>query len=155
MISGYVSGLCICCFSSLTNLLKTSVSWLHTSYRDIGYDIIFVVYTHCIKKPERQFILQPQQGVSNHWTGIWNGMMERKMECNSKRTQLQLTRVTAGAALGLFFHRKLCKFSITNCHASISKHGTSTAVLIIRCFSLKKPDSCMYEKHSLPSWDYC
>ena len=36
-------------------------------------------------------------GVSNHWTGIWNGTMEWKMEWNSERTQLQVTRVTGAA----------------------------------------------------------
>ena len=32
--------------------------------------------------------------VSNRWTGIWNGMMEWKMELNSEHTKLQLSRVT-------------------------------------------------------------
>ena len=36
-------------------------------------------------------------GISNHLTGIWNGMMEWKMEWNSERTQLQVTRVTVTA----------------------------------------------------------
>ena len=36
-------------------------------------------------------------GISNRWTGIWNGMMEWKMEGNSKRTQLYLTCVTGAA----------------------------------------------------------
>ena len=40
-------------------------------------------------------------GVSNCWTGNgmerWNGMMEWKMEWNSERTQLQVTRVTGAA----------------------------------------------------------
>ena len=33
-------------------------------------------------------------GVSNHWTGIQNGLMEWKMEWNSEHMKLQLTRVT-------------------------------------------------------------
>ena len=28
------------------------------------------------------------QGVSNRWTGIWNGTVERKMEWNGECTQL-------------------------------------------------------------------
>ena len=36
-------------------------------------------------------------GVSNRWTGIWNGTMEWKMEWNNERTKLQLTRVTGTA----------------------------------------------------------
>ena len=36
-------------------------------------------------------------GVSNCWTGMWNGTMEWKMEWNSGRTQLQVTRVTGTA----------------------------------------------------------
>ena len=35
-----------------------------------------------------------KEGVSNRWTGIWNGMMEWKMESNSEHTKLQLSRVT-------------------------------------------------------------
>ena len=34
------------------------------------------------------------KGVSNRWTGIWNGTMEWKMEWNNKLTKLQQTRVT-------------------------------------------------------------
>ena len=33
-------------------------------------------------------------GVSNYWTGIWNGTMELKMEWNSEHTQLHLIYVT-------------------------------------------------------------
>ena len=36
-------------------------------------------------------------GVSNHWTGIWNGTVEWKMEWNGEFAQLQLTRVTGAA----------------------------------------------------------
>ena len=35
-----------------------------------------------------------KEGVSNRWTGIWNGTMEWKMESNSEHTKLQLSRVT-------------------------------------------------------------
>ena len=31
---------------------------------------------------------EKSMGISNHWNGIWNGMMERKTEWNSERTQL-------------------------------------------------------------------
>ena len=30
-----------------------------------------------------------RKGVSNHWTGIWNGMMEWKMDWNGECSQLQ------------------------------------------------------------------
>ena len=33
-------------------------------------------------------------GFSNHCNGIWNGMIEWKMEWKSEPTQLQLTCVT-------------------------------------------------------------
>ena len=35
----------------------------------------------------------PFSGVSNRWTGMWNGMVEWNSEC----TQLQLTCVTGAA----------------------------------------------------------
>ena len=39
-----------------------------------------------------------QRDISlNQWTGIWNGMMEWRMERNSEHTQLQLTHVTSTA----------------------------------------------------------
>ena len=41
------------------------------------------------------------RGVSNHWTGMWNGTMEwndgMEKEWNSEHTRLQLTRVTGTA----------------------------------------------------------
>ena len=33
-------------------------------------------------------------GVSNRWTGIWNGTVKWKIEWNSECIQLELTRVT-------------------------------------------------------------
>ena len=89
------------------------------------------------------------RGVSNHWYGIWNGMMEWKMEWNSEHTQLQLTRVSgmSGAtqsrlnylysvSLGLLSHRRsfMSNYGIAYHYASLSGHGTVAGSIIIRCF---------------------
>ena len=42
-------------------------------------------------------IVYPIMDVSNHWTGIWNGTMDWKMEWNSEHTKLQLSHVTGSA----------------------------------------------------------
>ena len=45
-------------------------------------------------------------GISNHWTGIWNGAME----WNSERTQLQVTCVAVAAQswLNYLVHLQAC-----------------------------------------------
>ena len=46
-------------------------------------------------EPLLSFNTSSTPGVSNCWTGIWNGTVELKMEWNSDvATQLQLTHVT-------------------------------------------------------------
>ena len=45
----------------------------------------------------RALLTDGVRGVSNRRTGIWNRTMEWKMEWNSERAQLELTRVTGAA----------------------------------------------------------
>ena len=49
-------------------------------------------------------------GVSNHWTGIWNGTMEWKMEWNSEHAQLQVTHAagTAQARMNYLVYIQAC-----------------------------------------------
>ena len=81
---------------------STTFSHLHTSHITI---ISFPGIPHLQLQPvklqakntwERGYEMS-NVGVSNRWTGIWNGMMECKKEWNSEHTQLQLILV-AGAA---------------------------------------------------------
>ena len=38
--------------------------------------------------------------ISNHWTGLWNGTVEWKMEWNGECAQLKLARVTGTVLQG-------------------------------------------------------
>ena len=70
-------------------------------------------------------------GVSNCWTGIWNGAMEWKKEWNSEHTRLKLTCVTGAAqsrlnyvpsvSVGLFSHHRrfMSSYGIAHRHASL------------------------------------
>ena len=83
--------------------------------------------------------------VYNCRTGIWNGMMEWKMEWNNKHTQLHLTCATGPAQSrsnyleGVISPQKLMsKCGNANRHASISKHGTAASassgtLLLLSC----------------------